>query len=179
MTQPWRVLASKTLLRDRWIDVRADHCVTAGGHEIAPYYVLSYPDWVHVVALTDAEELVLVEQYRHGVGRSVLELPGGVIDAGDASPLAAGQRELLEETGYAARDWRTVSTLYPNPAIQTNRCHAVLATGCHRVGDGAPEPGEEGMAVRCLPLADVLAGLPSGVLGQAMQVAGLLLALRL
>ena len=179
MIQPWRVEASKTVLQDRWINVRADDCLTPGGHQIAPYYVLTYPDWVHVVALTDAQELVLVEQYRHAIGKSVLELPGGVIDPADATPLAAGQRELLEETGHAAHDWRPLGALYPNPAIQTNRCHGFVATGCHKRTSATLEAGEEGMVVRCMPLAEVLAGLSNGLLGNAMHVAALLLALRL
>ncbi len=178
MTQPWRVETSKTVVRDRWIDLRADDCVTPGGHTIAPYYVLTYPDWVHVVALTDDQELVLVEQYRHGAAKAILELPGGMIDPADATPLAAGQRELLEETGYAAHDWQSLGALYPNPAIQTNRCHGFLATGCRRVSELALEAGEEGMVVRCLPVADVLAGLSTGLLGNAMHVAAVLLALR-
>ncbi len=178
MVQAWRVVASKTVLRDRWIDVRADDCRTPGGQTIAPYYVLAYPDWVNVVALTDAGLLVLVEQYRHAAGSAVVELPGGAVDAADASLLAAAQRELLEETGYAAAEWRQVSSLYPNPATQTNRVHTFLANGAHPVRPPALEAGEEGMAVRCLPLDEVLAGLPSGLLGQAMHVAGLLLALR-
>ena len=178
MTQPWRVQTSKTLLQDRWINVRADDCLTPGGHPIAPYYVLTYPDWVHVVALTAARELVLVEQYRHAIAKSVLELPGGVIDPADATPLAAGQRELLEETGHAARAWQHLGALYPNPAIQTNRCHGFLATGCHPVSRTTLEAGEEGMVVRCMPLAEVLARLGDGLLGNAMHVAALLLALQ-
>ena len=178
MVKPWQVLSSQTLLRDRWIDLRADHCRTQGGQEITPYYVLAYPDWVNVVALTDDRRLLLVEQYRHAAGSAMLELPGGAMDATDAGPLVAAQRELLEETGYAARDWRAVSSLYPNPATQTNRVHSFLAAGCHEVAAPSLDAGEEGMAVRRLPLDEVLAGLSAGLLGQAMQVAALLLALR-
>ena len=178
MVRPWQVLRSATVLRDRWIDLRTDDCRTASGQEIAPYYVLTYPDWANVVALTAARELVLVEQYRHAAGRVVLELPGGVVDPADADPLAAAQRELLEETGFAATQWRPVCSLYPNPATQTNQVHTFLATGCRPVKPPSLEAGEEGLAVRCLKLDEVLAGLSSGLLGQAMHVAGLLLALR-
>ncbi len=177
MMQPWRVLSSKLLLRDRWIDLRADHCINAAGVEIAPYYVLTYADWVHVVAITADDCLVLVEQYRHGAGSAFLELPGGVIDPGDASPLAAGERELREETGFAATSWRPVSSLHANPAIQTNRVHTVLATDAVQVGEPALEGSEAGMALRLVPVATVLAGLQNGLLGQSMQVGGVLLAL--
>ena len=177
MTQPWRTLSSKPLLQDRWIDLRADRCANAAGVEIAPYYVLAYPDWVHVVALTADDRLVLVEQYRHGAASAFLELPGGVIDPTDASPLAAGERELREETGFAAAGWQPVSSLHANPAIQTNRVHTVLATGAVEVGEAALEASEAGMTVRLAPVATVLAGLADGLLGQSMQVGGLLLAL--
>jgi 8-oxo-dGTP pyrophosphatase MutT (NUDIX family) len=179
MVKHWQTLSSEPILADRWIDLRADRCLTETGKEIAPYYVLSYPDWVHVVALTDADELVLVEQYRHGAGSAMLELPGGAIDGSDADPAAAAQRELLEETGFGARRWESITTLFPNPATQTNRVHSYLATGCHRIAAPSLEDGEDGMVVRCIPLDEIVAGLQAGVLGQAMHVASLLLALRL
>ena len=177
MIQPWRTLSSKPLLHDRWIDLRADRCATAAGVEISPYYVLTYPDWVHVVALTADDCLVLVEQYRHGAASAFLELPGGVIDPGDASPLTAGERELREETGFAATGWQPVSNLHANPAIQPNRVHTVLATGAVRVAEPTLEDGEAGMTLSLVPVSTVLAGLAAGLLGQSMQVGGVLLAL--
>ncbi len=177
MARPWRTLSSRSVLRDRWIDLRADDCETPGGSLIAPYYVLSYPDWVHVVALTPDNLIVLVEQYRHGAGAVCLELPGGAVDAQDDTPQAGGQRELREETGYAGKHWQTVASLYANPATQTNRIHTVLATGCTRAGNPELEAGEEGLTVRCLPVSEVLCKLHTGLLGQSMQVAGLFLAL--
>ena len=83
MEQRWRTIRSETRLRDQWLHLRVDHCVTPAGTEISPYYVLSYPDWVHVVAITQASSLVLVQQYRHAAGQSFLELPGGAVDPGD------------------------------------------------------------------------------------------------
>ena len=177
MVKPWHTTATHRVHSDRWINLRADTCQTPGGTEIAPYYVLTYPDWVHVVALTSAGDVVLVEQYRHGAGVVCLELPGGVVDAADLDPVAAARRELREETGFAGADWQHVSSLYANPAIQTNRIHTVLARGCTRVGDPTLEDGEEGMAVSVRPVAEIRAGLRSGLLGQSMQVAALLLAL--
>ena len=82
MDQNWRVVRSEMLLKDRWVELRADDCVTSAGIKIGPYYVLSYPDWVHVVALTSASSLILVRQYRHAVGDCTLELPGGAVDGG-------------------------------------------------------------------------------------------------
>ncbi|TWF54495.1 NUDIX hydrolase [Neorhizobium alkalisoli] len=95
----WSVLSSETVVKDRWIDLRAETCVTPSGQEIAPYYVLSYPDWVNIVAITADDEIVLVRQYRHGAADVFTEIPGGAVDAGDPDPVAAAKRELLEETG--------------------------------------------------------------------------------
>ncbi len=78
----WRVESSRTVLKDRWIDVRADDCVRADGVRIAPYYVLSYPEWVHIVCLDANERICLVDQYRHAAGVVVRELPGGMLEPG-------------------------------------------------------------------------------------------------
>jgi 8-oxo-dGTP pyrophosphatase MutT (NUDIX family) len=173
---PWRVAASRRVLKDRWIDLRADACVDARGNVLDPYYVLGYGDWVQVVALTEADELVLVRQYRHAVGAVCLELPGGVMDPGEADPVAAGLRELAEETGYAAPAARLVASLRPNTATHTNHCHSVLAMDARLVGATAHEPGEDITTV-LLPLAEALPRLAAGLLPQAMHVSALLLAL--
>lgn len=177
MSAAWQVTSSRSLLKDRWIDLRADRCVTSSGVVIEPYYVLTYPDWVHVVALTEADELVLVRQYRHGVGTEVLELPGGAVDASDVDLETAARRELLEETGFSAAGIQQVTTLFPNPATQSNRLHIMLATGLRRDAAQSLDPGEDGLTVELVPLGEVLAGLQGGLIGQAMHVAGLLLGL--
>lgn len=170
---------SRTLVKDRWIDVRADRCLTPGGTAIEPYYVLTYPDWVHVVAITPGGELVLVRQYRHGAGDVFLELPAGTMDPGDPDPCHAARRELAEETGFEAGDWRHVVTLHANPALQTNRIHTLLATNAARRRQPDLDAGEEGLTVVTMPIDRVADGLCAGLLGQASQVSSLLLALRL
>src|SRR3981081_726450 len=97
---PWQIKASHVIHRDRWISLRADDWVTESGVEIAPYYVLEYRDWVHVVAITPSREVVLVRQYRHAIGEVSTEIPAGALDPGETDSLAAAARELREETGY-------------------------------------------------------------------------------
>lgn len=177
MTKAWRVLSSRTVVKDRWMDLRADHCVTPAGVDVSPYYVLGYPDWVHVVALTDDRRMVLVRQYRHAVGRTVLEIPGGGVDAADDDPQTAAQRELAEETGYTAPIWRMVGSFYPNPATHTNRVHVALALGARRDVDPSLDAGEEGLSTLTMPTHEVLGGLASGLLGQSMHVAAVYLGL--
>ena len=87
-------------------------------------------DWVNVIALTPDDLLVLVEQYRHGTNTVELEIPGGMVDRGDASPVVAGVRELREETGYEGENARILGKIFPNPAIQSNTCFTVLVENC-------------------------------------------------
>lgn len=172
---PWQVLNSRQLLKDRWIDLTADTCRDARGNLVDPFYILSYPDWVQVVALTPADELVLVRQYRHGARQSTLELPAGSVDGGE-SAVAAGLRELREETGFVAAEGRLVSTLHPNTASCRNRCHTILALDVQPGGMRDLEPGED-ISVELWPLREVLAGLPQGLMTQSTHVSALLLAL--
>jgi 8-oxo-dGTP pyrophosphatase MutT (NUDIX family) len=173
---PWTVLESRRLLHDRWISLRAERLRTAAGVVIEPWYVLDYPDWAAAVALTPDDRLVLVRQWRHGTQMWSLELPGGVVDAADASPLAAAQRELLEETGYAAAEWRTLFQGAPNPAIQSNSMHFCLGLGATPQRAVAHDPGEA-MTVELVPVEQVLAGIGQGMIGQAMHVGAILVGL--
>jgi len=173
---PWTVLSTRSALRDRWIDVTADAVRDARGNLPDPFYTFAYPDWVQVVALTEDDRIVLVRQYRHGARARTLELPAGAMDPADASPLDTAARELREETGFVASELRLAASLHPNTATHRNRCHTVLALGARRMADTAHEAGED-IVVDTPPLAEVLAGLPSGLLPQAMHVSALLLAL--
>jgi 8-oxo-dGTP pyrophosphatase MutT (NUDIX family) len=174
----WSVLSSETVVKDRWIDLRAETCVTPSGQEIAPYYVLSYPDWVNIVAITTDDEIVLVRQYRHGAADIFTEIPGGAVDAGDPDPVAAAKRELLEETGYEADNWELVSSLYANPASHTNRLHVYLARNAIRTAGQMLEHGEEGLSVSTMPVDTLLKELRSGLIGQALHVSSIMLALQ-
>lgn len=113
------------------------------GREVDPYYVLEYPDWVNVVAVTDTEDVVLVRQYRHGIGRVVLELPSGVVEKNDPGPLETARRELLEETGYTSDSFRLTGVLSANPATHSNLTHCFLATGCRKIAEPRLDDMEE------------------------------------
>jgi 8-oxo-dGTP pyrophosphatase MutT (NUDIX family) len=176
--RPWRRTGTRTLIRDRWLHLRADAWETAAGRVLDPWYMLEWQDWVHVVALTpDGDRLVLVRQFRPGLGEAALELPGGIMEAEETDPLAAARREFREETGFEAEAFQPVAALSPEPAHATNRIHFVLATGAAPAGAQALDPGEE-IAVETPRVAEVLAGLGAGMLANAGHVGGLLLALR-
>lgn len=107
-----------------------------------PRVVIDAPDWVTVVPVTPRGQVVLVRQFRCGIWAPTLEVPGGVIDPGEA-PARAAARELEEETGFRAREILPLGVCHPNPPIQANRTHSFLALGCERVGEARPEAGED------------------------------------
>lgn len=88
--------------------------------------VLETPDWVNVIALTQEEKLVVVQQHRFGTGQTTTEIPAGIVEPGETSQDAA-MRELREETGYASDEWEYLGFVEPNPAFLDNRCHHWLA----------------------------------------------------
>jgi 8-oxo-dGTP pyrophosphatase MutT (NUDIX family) len=177
MSDRWTTLSSDTVVKDRWIDLRAESCQTAAGQEISPYYILSYPDWVNVVAITPDEHVLLIRQYRHAAGQVFWELPGGALEPSDAGLIDAARRELEEETGSRAERIEFITTLYPNPASHTNRLHTFLAINAMPVGTQQLEGGEEGITLHTVPLSELMDKLRSGLLGQALHTSSILMAL--
>jgi 8-oxo-dGTP pyrophosphatase MutT (NUDIX family) len=172
----WSIESTRRVIRDRWLSVRADRCRMPDGREVDPYYVLEYPDWVNVVAVTESEEVVLVRQYRHGVARVVLELPSGVVEGSDAGPLETARRELLEETGYTSDAFRLTGVLSANPATHNNLTHCFLASACRKVAEPRLDDIEE-LEVVVVPL-DRLGGLArEGALLQSLHVGSIFFAL--
>ena len=128
----WKILSSEYLVRRPWLTARRDVAELPDGRINREYYVLEYPDWVNIIAVTREGQIVMERQYRHALGKTCYELPCGVIEAGE-TPLEAAKRELLEETGYAGGEWQEWMTLSPNPATSTNLAHSFLATGVEKV----------------------------------------------
>lgn len=174
---PWTVQASRLLFSDRWLRVRADNCTTAQGVAVAPYYVLEYPDWAHAVVFNALGEILTIRQYRHGSGCICAELPGGIIDPSDESPLAGAQREVREETGYSATQWHALSSARPNPATHTNTLHAFVAYDAALVSPPAPDAAEE-IEVGWVSVPALLALIDDGTFCQAQQIGSVFLALR-
>lgn len=172
----WTVLKSEHVIRDRWLTVRADTCQLPSGRTIAPYYVLEYPTWVNVVALTKDHDVVLVRQYRHGIRQTVLELPSGTVEPTDLSPRAAAERELLEETGYGSPNVVETGRLSPNSANHRNLTHCFLARDVARIAEPVVDDTER-LETVLMPLSDVVGLARSGGLLQALHVGSLFLTL--
>lgn len=176
--RPWRRTgAARSLVRDRWIHLRAEAWENGAGVALDPWYVLDWPDWVHVLALTADDRVVLVRQWRPGLGAASLELPGGVMEPAETDPVAVGRREMLEETGYGAAEFRALPPLSPDPAHASNRVRFLLALGAERVAEQRLDDTEE-IAVELHPVADLLEGLARGAVVNAAHVGGILLGLR-
>jgi 8-oxo-dGTP pyrophosphatase MutT (NUDIX family) len=140
---------------------------------IEEYFVLEYPKWVNVVAVTSEGQMVLVRQYRHGLEAVHYELPAGVCDPSDSDALAAAKRELLEETGYGGGEWKPLMTLSANPATHANLTHSFLATGVVPVQPRESEVTED-IRVHLVALDDVRKLVLDGGVVQALHAAPLL-----
>jgi 8-oxo-dGTP pyrophosphatase MutT (NUDIX family) len=172
----WRVLASRRLLERRWLTIFEQRVALPTGVEIEEFHLIDAPDWVAVLALTEADEVLLVDQYRHGLGGVSRELPAGVIDEGE-SPLQTAQRELREETGHEAPHWHPLLCVATEPSRHTNRAHFFLARGAHRV---APPQGDvdEHIEVTSCPPQELLAAVETGRIVHGLHIAAILTAAR-
>lgn len=170
--QPWQVEQSEYIHREPWFTVRKEAIRMAGGGYIPDFYILEYPDWVNVVAVTTTGQLVLIRQYRHGVGGVHYELCAGCVDPGE-NALEAAQRELLEETGYGGGNWQPLMTLSANPSTHANRNYSFVALGVEKLQEQDLELTEE-IAVRLVSPAEALALLDTGQFMQSLHVAPLL-----
>ncbi len=169
----WEKLGDRSLAATRILDLReVQYRHPARGTE-RDFIVINAPSWVVAVALTAQGRLVFVNQFRFGIDAFSLELPGGVVDLGE-DPVAAGCRELAEETGYAGVAARLLGSVHPNPAIQSNRCHFVLIEQAALTSSTDWDPDEE-IEISTLPVAEALAAARSGRISHALTLNALLL----
>ncbi len=169
---PWPKKSSRPLGDFRVFTLRSDvkeSPRTGNEHE---FFVIDSVNWVNVVAVTPDRQMVLVEQYRQGTDTVELEIPGGMVDAEDASPVAAGCRELREETGYAGENSRVIGTVYPNPAMMSNTCYTILMENCRLVGPVEFDGGED-LITRLVPVSEVAGLVSSGKIRHSLVIAAL------
>lgn len=167
----WPRLRSEPGPRLPLFNVRLDWLENPRTREVLQRLVLETPDWVNVVARTAEGRVVMVRQFRFGIGKITTEIPGGIVDPGETSGEAA-RRELLEETGYTSEDWEYLGAVEANPAIQNNLCHHWLArevvkTGQMDLGDG------EDIAMMEMTLDEIKAEIRAGRLLHSLALSAL------
>ena len=128
----WKILSSEYLIKRPWLTARRDIVELPDGRINKEYYVLEYPTWINVTAITKEGQMVLVRQYRHALGQTNFEIVAGVVEQGEI-PINAAKRELLEEAGYGGGEWRELAVISANPSTTTNLTHCFLATGVEKV----------------------------------------------
>src|SRR5579864_1534524 len=172
MLEPWKKISSRPLGDFRIFTVRADKKISPRTNEEHEFFVIDSVNWVNVIAVTPDQQLVLVEQYRHGSETVELEVPGGMIDAKDASPEVSAQRELREETGYEGSNSRIIGSVWANPAIMSNTCYTVMVENCHCVHPLEWDHSEE-LITRLVPLSEIAGLVASGKIRHPLVIVAL------
>jgi 8-oxo-dGTP pyrophosphatase MutT (NUDIX family) len=143
MIRPWKKNSEKEVYDCRVFKVSQRESSSPVTGKTHLFHVLSVPDWVNIIAMTDDKKILTVTQFRHGSGEVTLEIPGGAVDAKDGTPLRAAQRELLEETGHESSEWLLLGKVRPNPAILDNTCYIFLAQKVRKAADLKLDEAEE------------------------------------
>ena len=162
----------RTLVETWLFRLRRERFRSRASGKTHDFFVAHLADGVQVIAVTAAQQVVLVRQFRAGTRRDSLETPGGLLEPGE-DPCEAGARELLEETGYAGDPPERLGTLWPNPALLTMGITTIVIQNARRVAEPRPDPSEE-LDVELVPVQEIPAMIRAGRIDHAMIVAGLL-----
>jgi 8-oxo-dGDP phosphatase len=175
--EQWPVVASDTLVRGRLVTVRTDKVRMPSGN-LAEREVVLHPGAVAVLALDGTSQVLMIRQYRHAVNKLLWEIPAGLRDVAGEPLLATAQRELLEEAGYRARDWRVLADYYSSPGFTTERLRIFLARDLELVPaaerDFVPEDEETQLVLAWLPLDEAVRKVLAGDLHNSAAMLGIL-----
>jgi 8-oxo-dGDP phosphatase len=168
------------MLKHWLLEVRSDK-VQMPDKTFAERTVVSHPGAVAVVALDDASRVLMIRQYRHPVGYQLWEIPAGLRDAAGEPPLETARRELFEETGYRARQWRVLIDYFTSPGFSTERLRIYLARGVHRASDDdaaayVRKDEEKYLVAQWVPLAEAVRLALAGSLHNSAAITGVLAA---
>jgi 8-oxo-dGTP pyrophosphatase MutT (NUDIX family) len=172
MLKPWRTLQKKALGDFHIFSLRSEEKISPRTNLPHEFFIIDCVHWVNVVATTADQQLVMIEQFRHGSNTVELEIPGGTMDAKDASPLATGVRELQEETGYAGEKPQVIGQVFSNPAIMTNTTYTVLVQNCRLQHQVELDSGED-LVTKLVPLAGIPKLVVEGKIRHSLVVVAL------
>lgn len=167
----WEILESEYLIRRPWLTARRDRVKLPTGIEIPEYYILEYPDWVNVIAITCEGQFVMIRQYRHGIRETRYEISAGVCEE-EEEPLFSAQRELYEETGYGNGNWTELMTISANASTMTNITHCYLAVDVEPISTQHLEETED-LSVHLLSKEEVKTLLMNDEIKQSLMAAPL------
>ena len=163
----WKTLSSKYLSKHIYFTAREDRCEMPNGQIVDSYFVVELPTSVCALAITANNEVILLQQYRHPLGETLLEIPGGFVDSGESSEKAIA-RELLEETGYEFSAVHFVGRVAANPGVLDNYTDLYLATGGRKVSAQQLDANEE-IEIKLFPLTAVREMLMKNEFKQALH----------
>jgi ADP-ribose pyrophosphatase len=172
MIKAWIKTRTTALGDFRIFRIRSDEKISPRTNQSHEFFVLDCVNWVNVVAVTPDQQLVMIEQFRHGSDTVELEIPGGTMDLTDTSPVATGVRELREETGYEGENAAIIGEVFPNPAIMSNTCYTVLIENCHCRHEIEMDSGED-LITRLVPVSEIGNLVRARKIRHSLVVAGL------
>jgi len=167
----WKTLKQEYLIRRPWLTARRDTVELPNGAVNDEYYVLEYPDWINVIAITKDGQFVFVRQYRYALGKTVDEIVAGVCEEGETAEESA-RRELMEETGFGGGVWRELMQLSSNASTCSNLTHCFIAEGVERAGSQHLDKMED-IDVELFSREEVLGMLRRGEIWQSLMAAPL------
>ncbi|MDR1676794.1 MAG: NUDIX hydrolase [Deltaproteobacteria bacterium] len=169
--KPWVLTKQTGILKTPVFEVIHNFCLSPKDGLEKTFTCLRAPDWVNVIPITEDNQVILVNQFRHGTGELCLELPGGVNEPGQ-SPLDTAKRELMEETGYSAENFELLSSLRPNPALFANTMHTFVARPAKKTGQTSFDENED-IDLIMVPTDELKALITTGRIDHALMVAAI------
>jgi ADP-ribose pyrophosphatase len=178
-----RLVSSEVLRKSRILEFRVDTIELPDGTR-STRDIAGHPGGVCMVAIDAEDRVLMVRQWRHAIGRALLEIPAGTLDRhGDGSVedhAGAARRELEEETGYRAASWRYLGAFYTAPGFTSELMHLYLATDLAPAHEGRLGPdADERLELEPVPFADAITMAERGEIADAKSLAGLLWVARL
>jgi ADP-ribose pyrophosphatase len=165
----WQRIRSENVADCKIFKVRRDYSVRENEDKEHPFYCIENPEWVNIIPVTKSGEVVLIEQYRHGIEEITLEIPGGMVDDGEDAKVAA-DRELVEETGYVPRETIFLGKSRSNPAIQDNWVYHYLALDCEKTHEVKFDSTEHAVT-KLVDLSEITQLIKSGEITHSLVIA--------